>query len=114
MELRRGQVWWADLPEPAGSGRAYRRPVLVVQAEAYNASLLRTVVVAAITGNLGRAGAPGNVLLPAKVSGLPRDSVVNVTQVFALDRRFLAEHVSSLPAGVLAAVDRGLRGVLQL
>ncbi len=114
MEVRRGQVWWADLPEPAGSGPGYRRPVLVVQADAFNASLLRTVLVAAITGNLGRAAAPGNVLVPAKVSGLPRDSVVNITQVFALDRRFLAEYVSALPAGVLAAVDRGLRSVLQL
>ena len=88
--------------------------MLVVQADSFNSSRIHTVIVAVITTNLNLAEAPGNVLLPAGVSGLARDSVVNVSQLLTLDRNFLAEHVGRLPPRVQRAVDEGLRLVLQL
>jgi mRNA interferase MazF len=112
--VNRGEIWWADLPEPRGSEPGYRRPVLVIQANSFNQSGIRTVVVAILTGNLRLADAPGNVLLPAKVSGLPRDSVVNVSQLLTLNRSFLTEEVGKLPGRVLAEVDAGLKLVLEL
>ena len=78
-ELQRGQIWWADLPEPRRSEPGYRRPVLVVQADSFNRSLIQTAIVAALTGNLELADVPGNVLLTARSTGLPRDSVANVS-----------------------------------
>ena len=95
--IQRGEIWWADLPEPRRSEPGYRRPVLVVQADAFNRSRIQTVIVAAITSKLGLAEAPGNVLLPARSSGLPRDSVVNVSQLLTLDRGFLTERAGALP-----------------
>jgi len=112
--IRRGDVWWASLPEPRGSEPGYRRPVLVIQAEAFNASRLATVIVAAITTNLGLADAPGNLRLPRRCAGLPRDCVVNVSQVLTLDRRFLAARVGAIPAAMMEAVDEGLRLALAL
>ena len=113
-ELRRGEIWWADLPEPRRSEPGYRRPVLVIQADAFNLSRIQTTIVAVVTTNLDLAEAPGNVLLPARLSGLPRDSVVNVSQLLTLDRGFLTEHVSTLPPRLQRTVDEGLRMVLQL
>ena len=78
-EIQRGQIWWADLPELRRSEPGYRRPVLVVQADSFNRSLIQTAIVAALTGNLELADVPGNVLLPARSTGLPRDSVANVS-----------------------------------
>ena len=112
--IRRGEIWWADLPEPRRSEPGYRRPVLVVQADRFNRSRIQTVVVAAITGNMELAAAPGNVILPARSSGLPRDSVVNVSQVLTLDRSFLSEQAGALPPRLQRVVDQGLRLVLQL
>jgi mRNA interferase MazF len=88
--------------------------VLVIQADAFNQSSIQTVIVAIITGNLGLAKAPGNVLMPRRASRLPKDSVVNVSQLVTLDRAFLTEHVSTLPARWLASVEAGLRLVLEL
>ena len=113
-DVQRGEIWWADLPEPRGSGPGYRRPVLVVQADSFNRSRIKTVIVAVITGNLELADAPGNILLPVRSSGLPRDSVVNVSQVLTLDRNLLTEHVGALPVRLQGFVDAGLRVVLQL
>ncbi len=87
-EIHRGEVWWADRPQPRGSEPGFRRPVLVVQANAFNRSRIQTVIVAAITSNVDLADAPGNLLLPARSSGLRRDSVVNVSQILTLDRDF--------------------------
>lgn len=112
--MSRGEIWWADLPEPRGSEPGYRRPVLVIQANSFNQSGIRTIVVAILTSNLRLAEAPGNVFLPARVTGLPRDSVVNVSQLLTLDRLFLTEEVGKLPSRVLAEVDAGLRLVLEL
>ena len=113
-EIRRGEIWWADLPQPRRSEPGYRRPVLVVQADSFNRSRIQTVIVAVITGKTELAGAPGNVLLPADVTGLPRDSVVNVSQVLTLDRGFLTEQAGALPRRLQTFVDKGLRTVLQL
>lgn len=88
--------------------------MLIVQSEPFNRSRLHTVIVAVITTNLDLARAPANVLLNTRMSKLPKDSVVNVTQVLTLDRTFLTEYVSTLPASVQSLVDNGLRLVLQL
>ena len=112
--IQRGEIWWADLPEPRGSEPGYRRPVLVVQADSFNLSRIQTAIGAAISTNLELARAPGNVLLPARSAGLSRDSVVNVSQLLTLDRGFLTEHAGTLPSRLQRAVDEGLRTVLQL
>lgn len=113
-EMQRGEVWWADLPEPRRSEPGDRRPVLVVQADSFNRSRIQTVIVAVITSNLDLADVPGNVLLPARSAGLPRDSVANVSQLLTLDRRFLTEHAGTLPPRLQGFVDEGLRLVLGL
>jgi len=110
----RGEIWWASLPEPTGSEPGYRRPVLIVQDNAFNQSLIQTVIVVVITSNLDLAQAPGNVILPRKATGLPRDSVVNVSQVVTIDKAFLSERVGSLSDDIQEAVDQGLRLVLYL
>jgi mRNA interferase MazF len=113
-EIQRGEIWWADLAEPRRSEPGYRRPVLVVQADSFNRSRIQTAAVAVITGNLDLADAPGNVLLPARSTGLPRNSVANVSQLLTLDRSFLTERAGTLPPRLQGAVDEGLRLVLQL
>lgn len=110
----RGGVYWADLGEATGSRPAKRRPVLVVQSDAYSASALSTVMAVVITSNTALAAMPGNVFVPASASGLPRDSVVNVTGIVTLDEDDLAELAGELPGYLLAEVDQGLRRVLDL
>jgi len=89
--VERGQIWWADLDAPEGSEPGFRRPVLVVQSDAFNRSRIRTVIAVALTSNLRLVEAPGNVLVPANTSGLPKDSVANVSQVLTLDKDYLAD-----------------------
>ncbi len=110
--IRQGGIWWAEQLEPRGSEPGYRRPVVVVQCDAFNRSRINTLLCVAITSNLRLAAAPGNVLLPADASGLPRDSVANVSQVITLDRQFLTERVSSLPHGLVEAILGGIVLVL--
>lgn len=109
MVIAQGEVWWADLPDPAGSGPGLRRPVVVVQGEAFNRSRIATVVCVPLTSNLRVADAPGNVLLQARSTGLPRDSVANVSQVVAIDRALLSERVGGLSTRqvhlILAGID---------
>ena len=112
--VERGQVWWADLDEPHGSEPGFRRPLLIVQDDAFNRSRIRTVIAVVLTSNLHLLDAPGNVLLPAKVSGLPKDSVANVSQVITLDRDFLAEPAGRVKGQMLRDVENGLRLVLGL
>lgn len=112
--IRRGEIYWADLGDPAGSTPAKRRPILVVQADSFNASRINTIVAAVITSNQRLAAAPGNVALSKRASRLPKDSVVNVSQIITLDRRTLAQKVSVLGAGPMAEVAAGLRLVLEL
>lgn len=111
---RRGEVWWASLAPPLGSQPGHRRPVLVVQSNRFNESALQTVVVAAITSNLRLADAPGNVRLRPGDSGLGKTSVVNVSQLLTLDRRFLTSRVETLPTAAMNLVGEGLRLVLGL
>lgn len=112
--IRRGSVWWADLGEAQGSKPAKRRPVLVVQANSFNASRLNTALVAIITSNTRLAAMPGNVFLPATTAGLPKDSVVNVTALVTLDKTDLHAETGQLPASLMREVDRGLRSILAL
>ena len=110
----RGAVHWLDLGEPVGSRPGKRRPVLVVQADAYNESRLATVVVAALTSNTALAAMPGNVFLPAGATGLRRDSVVNVTAIVTVDKSELGKAAGVVPASLMREVDAGLRRVLSL
>lgn len=114
MVVHRGEVWWTDLAEPRGSEPGFRHPVLILQADSFNRSRLRTVVGIVVSSNLALLAAPGNVLLPAKAAGLPRDSVANVTQLVTVDVDYLDDRVGSIPPRVLARVETGLRLVLDL
>ena len=112
--IARGDVFWVDLGAAAGSKPARRRPVLVVQADPYNASELNTTLVAVGTSNTALAAMPGNVFLPASATGLPKDSVVNVTALVTLDKEDLIEPAGTVPTYVMADIDRGLRRMLDL
>ena len=112
--MRRGEVWWADLPISSGSEPGCRRPVLIVQANDFNRSRIRTVLAVALTSNTALARAPGNVPLPPGSAGLERESVVNVSQVLTIDRRFLVERAGRVSASRLRQTEAGLRLVLAL
>ena len=114
MVVERGDLWWADLREPEGAEPGFRRPILIIQAEAFNRSRLQTVIAVVLTSNLRLVDAPGNVLMPAKATGLPKDSVANVSQVITIDRGFLTEKAGRLRGQLLKDVDNGLRLVLAL
>ena len=110
--IAQGEVWWADLGEPRGSEPGFRRPVVVVQGDAFNRSRIATVVCVALTSKLRWAEAPGNVLLSPRQTGLPKDSVANVSQLVTLDRSALSERVGVLPAKKLQLVLVGIDIVL--
>ena len=110
--ISQGEIWWADLPTPVGSAPGFRRPVVVVQGDALNRSRLATAVCVPLTSNLRWADAPGNVLLAARTTGLPRDSVANASQVVALDRSLLDERAGRLPRAKLELLLSGLDVVL--
>jgi mRNA interferase MazF len=112
--IQRGEIWWASLPVPEGSGPGYRRPVLVIQSDDFNRSRIATVIALVITSNTRLAQAPGNVFLSQKLTGLPRDSVANVSQIITVDKSFLTERIGVLPAAVIEQIERGLRLVLHL
>jgi len=110
----RGEIWWARLPVPRGSEPGYRRPVVIVQSDAFNRSNISTVLVAAISSNLRLAEAPGNVYLKRRESRLPKDSVVNVSQLLTIDKNYLAEKVGTISAKRMLELEEGLRIVLSL
>jgi mRNA interferase MazF len=112
--MLRGEVWWADLGLPRGSAPALRRPVLIVSADQYNRSRLKTVTVAVLTGDARLAALPGNVAVSTEFAELDTDSVVNVTQLATIDRATLEERVSTLPDWLMTQVDAGLRRALAL
>jgi mRNA interferase MazF len=112
--MRRSQIYWADLGPATGSRPAKRRPVLVIQSDPYNDSRLATVLTAVITSNTALATMPGNVFLPSAATGLPRDSVVNVTALVTLDETDLTDCVGQIPPSLMHDVDGGLRRVLGL
>ena len=108
MVISQGEVWWADLDEPVGSAPGFHRPVLVVQANAFNRSRLATVVCIPLTSQLKWADAPGNVLLSRRHTGLPKPSVANVSQPVTVDKETLVERVGKIPGPRLSAVFTGL------
>jgi mRNA interferase MazF len=112
MVIAQGEVWWADLASPSGSEPGFRRPVVVVQGDSFNRSAIGTVVCVALTSTLRWADAPGNVRLSARTTGLPKDSVANVSQIVTLDRTTLTERVGKLPRPKLHLVLAGIDVVL--
>lgn len=112
--MRRGEIWWASLPEPYGSAPGYRRPVVVVQSNDFNESRIQTVVIVAITSNLAVADAPGNFAVSARETSLPRRSVVNVSQVLTLSKSLLTKRAGRLDDNSVRRLDEGLRVALSL
>jgi len=112
VEFFQGEIWWADIDEPGGSEAGFRRPVIVVQGDALNRSRSATVVCVPLTSNLKWAEAPGNVLISAKISGLSKDSVANVSQIVALDRAVLTEKVGRIPVRMLEMILQGIDIIL--
>lgn len=112
--MKRGEIWWADLPPPRGSEPGFRRPVVIVSDDRFNDSALRTVVVVALTTNLHLGAMPGNVSLPVRGTGLSKPSVVNVTQTAAIDKADLDGRIGRVPSRAMADIDNGLRLVLGL
>jgi len=110
--ISQGEVWWAGLPAPAGSGPGFRRAIVVVQGDALNRSRIATVVIVPLTSNLRWAAAPGNVSLSRRLTGLSKDSVANVSQILALDRDLLTERVGKLPRPKLELILAGIDVVL--
>lgn len=112
--MKRGEVWWADLGEPVGSGPGYRHPVVVISTDTFNDSRISTAIVTVITSNLRLAVAPGNVRVAARETGLRKESVVNVSQVLTVDKGVLMERIGHLPGDRLAEIEAGLREVMGL
>ncbi len=112
MVVAQGDIWWADLPAPTGSGPGFQRPVVVVQSDAFNRSTIATIVCIPLTSNLRWADAPGNSLLPARATGLPKDSVANVSQILALDRDLLTERAGRLSRNQLETILDGIGTLL--
>jgi mRNA interferase MazF len=112
VTVSQGEVWWADLGEPRGSKPGFRRPVLVVQGDALNRSRIATAVCVALTSNVKWASAPGNVLLSESATGLPKESVANVSQIVTLDKSELTVRVGKLPKAKLELVLSGVDVVL--
>lgn len=112
MVVSQGEVWWADLPEPTGSGPGFRRPVVVIQSDAFNRSRIATVVCIPLSTNLRWADVPGNVLLTSQVTNLPQDSVANASLVISIDKELLIDHVGKLTRAKLELILAGLDAVL--
>ena len=112
--MKRGEIWWATLPPPSGSGPGFRRPVLVIQSNPFNDSRISTAIIAVITSNLALADAPGNIRAAKAESGLSKHSVVNASQILTIDKALLTDRVQPLSAELMQRVDNGLRLVLDL
>jgi mRNA interferase MazF len=112
MVVAQGEVWWADLGEPAGSAPAFRRPVVIVQGDAFNRSRIATIVCVPLTSILKWADAPGNVLLTQRDTGLPKTSVANVSQIVTVDQGTLSERVGKLSRQKINLVLSGIDTVL--
>ena len=112
--MHRGEIWWASLPEPSGSGPGFRRPLLVISANSFNESRISTVIAVVITSNLRLADAPGNVRLPVRGTGLSKPSVANISQIVTVDKSFLTERIGKLAPRLLAEVEHGMRLVISL
>ena len=114
MLIQRREIWWADLDIPRGSEPGDRHPLLIVQADAFNRSRIRTVIGVVLTTNLRLLDAPGNVLVPPEESGLPDPSTAVVSQVVTLDREFLSRKSGRISPALMTQIEAGLRLVLEL
>lgn len=114
MVIKRGEIWWAELPDPVGSEPSYKRPIVVIQSNEFNKSKIATIIAVTITSNMFLSSAPGNVTLPAKASKLPKRSVVNVSQLITLDKSFLTVKIHTLSSKYIEQIDEGVRLVLNL
>lgn len=112
--MNRGEIWWASLPDAVGSMPGYRRPFVIIQSNAFNRSRIQTIIVAVLSSNLRLAEAPGNVILKANSTGLPKDSVVNVSQIITVDKLFLTEQVGAFTSRQMEQVESGMRLALSL
>jgi mRNA interferase MazF len=110
----KGEIWWATLPTPRASEPGYKRPVLILQSDAFNRSNINTVICAVITSNIRLARAPGNVILSKKNSNLPKKSVVNVSQIVTLDKSYLTECVGAISKNLMGKVENGIKLVLEI
>lgn len=110
--ISQGEIWWADIQDPLGSGPGFRRPVMVVQGDPFNRSKIATVLCVPLTSNLKWADAPGNVLIEARLTGLLKDSVANVSLTVALDKSILTECVGKLSRAKINLVLAGINIVL--
>lgn len=110
----RGEIWWASLPNPRASEPGYKRPVLILQSDAFNRSNINTVVCVIITSNIALARAPGNILLSKKDSNLPKKTVINVSQIVTLDKSYLTECVGAISKNIMNEVEKGIRLVLDI
>ncbi|MBU4194763.1 MAG: type II toxin-antitoxin system PemK/MazF family toxin [Actinobacteria bacterium] len=113
MAIEQGDIYWLDLGEPSGSGPGYRHPHVIIQNDLFNRSRINTVVVCVLTSNISRSEVPGNVLLDEGEANLPVRSVVNVTQVFTVDKNDLLEKIGTLSPDRIDEVLRGVRLVLE-
>lgn len=114
MVITRGEIWWADLPDPVGSEPGYRRPILIIQSDEFNRSQISTIVAIALTSNTNLGDAPGNVPFTREDSGLTKDTVANVSQILTFDRTFLTKLHGTIPQRLMIKVDTGLRLILSL
>ena len=112
--MKRGEIWWADAGEPSGSEPGFRRPAVIVSANSFNATPIRTVIVIFLTTYAARAQDPGNIWLTSRQTGLSAGSTANVTQIATIDKRILTERVGRLSNQVMSQLDEGLRLVLAL
>jgi mRNA interferase MazF len=112
MVMTRGEIWWADLPDPTKSEPGYRRPVLIIQSDNFNSSKINTIICIVLTSNVRLAQAPGNIFLQMKESNLPKDSVINVSQIITLDKSFLSECAGSVSKKTMIKVEMGIKLVL--
>ncbi|MEA3469249.1 MAG: type II toxin-antitoxin system PemK/MazF family toxin [Thermodesulfobacteriota bacterium] len=112
--MKRGEIWWAELPEPSGSEPGYKRPLVIIQSNEFNSSNISTVIAAVITSNIYLASAPGNVLLSKKNSKLSKKGVVNISQLITVDKSFLTDKVHTLSSKLMGQIDDGVRLVLKL
>ena len=112
--VNRGEIWWADLPEPTKSEPGYKRPLVIIQSNSFNRSKINTVICVVLTSNLKLEEAPGNFILSSKSTGLIKDSVLNISQIITIDKSFLIEKIGELTIKQLNKLEESLKLVLSI
>jgi mRNA interferase MazF len=112
--VKRGEVWWANLPEPVASEPGYRRPVLIISSNFYNLTSISTIIGITLTSNLDYARLPNNIFLSSRETGLSQDSVINMTQVITVDKRFLEQQIGNINQSTLEQLNESLKTVLDI